>query len=58
MGVQFPPGVPGNLNHGGYGETVITLVCGTSITGSIPVSRPMRKPPATAGGFLIEWFLD
>ena len=30
-------------NHGGYGETVITLVCGTSITGSIPVGRPIEN---------------
>lgn len=39
--------------HGGYGETVITGVCGTSITGSIPVSRPMKKLPVFAGSFFI-----
>jgi hypothetical protein len=30
-------------NRGDYGETVITPVCGTGITGSIPVSRPIKK---------------
>ncbi len=30
-------------NHGDHGETVITGVCGTSITGSIPVGRPIEK---------------
>ena len=30
------------LSHGGHGETVITGVCGTSITGSIPVGRPTK----------------
>ena len=29
--------------HGGHGEKVITGVCGTSITGSIPVDRPTQK---------------
>jgi hypothetical protein len=29
--------------HGGHGEKVITGVCGTSITGSIPVDRPTKK---------------
>ena len=28
--------------HGGYGEVVITLVCGTGVMGSIPVSRPIE----------------
>ena len=35
----------GNFNseqYGGYGEMVITEVCGTSSTGSIPVSHPMK----------------
>lgn len=30
--------------YGGYGEMVITGVCGTSSTGSIPVSRPTKTP--------------
>ncbi len=29
--------------YGGYSEVVITLVCGTGIMGSIPVSRPIDK---------------
>ena len=29
--------------YGGYGEVVITLVCGTGVMGSIPVSRPIEK---------------
>lgn len=37
--------------HGGYGEMVITAVCGTASTGSIPVSHPNKKPPIL-GGFL------
>lgn len=30
--------------YGGHGEKVITGVCGTSITGSIPVDRPTKTP--------------
>ena len=30
--------------YGGHGEKVITGVCGTSITGSIPVDRPTKLP--------------
>ncbi len=33
-----------SLTNGGYGEMVITGVCGTSSTGSIPVSRPTKTP--------------
>jgi hypothetical protein len=40
--------------HGDHGETVITPVCGTGITGSIPVGRPSKKPSALAWGFLLD----
>ncbi len=45
--------VMGLFSNGGYGEKVITGVCGTSVTGSIPVSRPITKPPTSVGGFVI-----
>ena len=41
------------IYHGGYGETVITGVCGTSITGSIPVSHPIKEPSILEGSFIL-----
>lgn len=40
IGYPFP-----RSHHGGYGEMVITAVCGTASTGSIPVSHPTKNPP-------------
>lgn len=39
--------------HGGYGETVITRACGACITGSIPVSRPSKRPFLREGFFVL-----
>ena len=43
--------------HGGHGEKVITGVCGTSITGSIPVDRPTKKLSVFRGFFCGNVFL-
>ena len=36
-----------HAGNGGYGIMVITGVCGTLNSGSIPDSRPLRKNPLT-----------
>ena len=32
-----------SIRDGGYGEEVITALCGSAVTGSIPVSPPYNK---------------
>ena len=44
--------------NGDYGETVITALCGSAVTGSIPVSPPSESfllltAEITAGGYLL-----
>lgn len=39
--------------HGDYGEEVITALCGSAVTGSIPVSPPEANTFPMSGKYLV-----